>query len=38
MKFGLGQDWKEVSRFEKLDKKDRSIVFYLESKSDFIFF
>ena len=38
MKFGLGHDWKEVKRFKKLDKKDRSIVFYLESKSDFIFF
>jgi len=38
MKFGLGQDWKEVSRFEKLDKKDRSIVFYLENEYDFIFF
>ena len=38
MKFGLGYDWKEVSRFEKLDKKDRSIVFYLEKESDFIFF
>ena len=38
MKFGLGYDWKEVSRFEKLDKKDRSIVFYLENEYDFIFF
>ena len=38
MKFGLGHDWKEVKRFKKLDKKDRSIVFYLESESDFIFF
>jgi len=38
MKFGLGQDWKEVKRFKKLDKKDRSIVFYLEKESDFIFF
>ena len=38
MKFGLGQDWKEVKRFKKLDQKDRSIVFYLEKESDFIFF
>ena len=38
MKFGLGYDWKELNRFEKLDKKDRSIVFYLENESDFIFF
>ena len=38
MKFGLGHDWKEVKRFKKLDKKDRSIVFYLERESDFIFF
>ena len=38
MKFGLGNEWKEVNRFEKLDKKDRSIVFYLENEYDFIFF
>tara|TARA_B100001750_G_scaffold107398_1_gene84877 strand:- start:1945 stop:3099 length:1155 start_codon:yes stop_codon:yes gene_type:complete len=38
MKFGIGNDWKEVKRFKKLDKKDRSIVFYLESEYDFIFF
>jgi len=38
MKFGLGQDWKDVKRFKKLDQKDRSIVFYLEKESDFIFF
>ena len=38
MKFGLGYDWKEVKRFNKLDKIDRSIVFYLENESDFIFF
>ena len=38
MKFGLGYDWKEVERFKKLDQKDRSIVFYLEKESDFIFF
>ena len=38
MKFGLGYDWKEVKRFKKLDQKDRSIVFYLEKDSDFIFF
>jgi len=38
MKFGFGQDWKEVKRFKKLDQKDRSIVFYLEKESDFIFF
>ena len=38
MKFGLGNDWKEVNRFKKLDKKDRSIVFYLENEYDFIFF
>ena len=38
MKFGLGYDWKEVKRFNKLDKRDRSIVFYLENESDFIFF
>jgi YidC/Oxa1 family membrane protein insertase len=38
MKFGIGNDWKEVRRFKKLDKKDRSIVFYLESEYDFIFF
>ena len=37
MKFGLGYDWKEVKRFNKLDKRDRSIVFYLENESDFIF-
>ena len=38
MKFGFGQDWKEVKRFKKLGQKDRSIVFYLEKESDFIFF
>ena len=38
MKFGLGYDWKEVKRFNKLDKRDRSFVFYLENESDFIFF
>ena len=38
MKFGLGYDWKEVKRFKKLDKKDRSIIFYLENECDFIFF
>ena len=38
MKFGLGYDWKELKRFEKLDKKDRSIVFYLENEYYFIFF
>ena len=38
MKFELGYDWKEVKRFNKLDKRDRSIVFYLENESDFIFF
>jgi YidC/Oxa1 family membrane protein insertase len=38
MKFGLGYDWKEVKRFKKLDKKDRSIIFYLENEYDFIFF
>jgi len=38
MKFGLGYDWKELKRFEKLDKKDRSIVFYLENEYSFIYF
>ena len=38
MKFALGYDWKEVKRFNKLDKRDRSIVLYLENESDFIFF
>ena len=38
MKFGLGYDWKEVKRFKKLDKKDRSIIFYLENECDFIVF
>ena len=38
MKFGLGYDWKELKRFQKLDKKDRSIVFYLESEHSFIVF
>ena len=38
MKFGLGYDWKELKRFEKLDKKDRSIVFYLENEYYFIYF
>ena len=38
MKFGLGYDWKEVKRFQKLDKKDRSIVFYLENEQSFIIF
>ena len=38
MKFGLGYDWKEVKRFKKLDKKYRSIIFYLENECDFIFF
>ena len=38
MKFGLGYDWKEVKRFEKLDQKYRSIVFYSENEYDFIFF
>jgi len=38
MKFGLGYDWKELKRFEKLDEKDRSIVFYLENEYYFIYF
>ncbi len=38
MKFGLGYDWKEVKRFEKLDQKYRTIVFYSENEYDFIFF
>ena len=38
MKFGLGYDWKEVKRFKKLDKKDRSIIFYLENEYYFIYF
>ena len=38
MKFGLGYDWNELKRFEKLDKKDRSIVFYLENEYSFIYF
>jgi YidC/Oxa1 family membrane protein insertase len=38
MKFGLGYDWKELKRFQKLDKKDRSIVFYLENEHSFIVF
>ena len=38
MKFGLGYDWKEVKRFEKLDKNDRSVVFYLENEYSFIYF
>ena len=38
MKFGLGYDWKELKRFEKLDKKDRSIVFYSENEYYFIYF
>ena len=38
MKFGFGSDWKEVKRFEKLDQKYRSIVFYSENEYDFIFF
>jgi len=38
MKFGLGYDWKELKRLEKLDKKDRSIVFYLENEYSFIYF
>ena len=38
MKFGLGYDWKEVKRFEKLDQKHRAIVFYSENEYDFIFF
>ena len=38
MKFGFGHDWKEVKRFEKLDQKYRSIVFYSENEYDFIFF
>ena len=38
MKFGFGYDWKEVKRFEKLDQKYRTIVFYSENEYDFIFF
>ena len=38
MTIGLGYDWKEIKRFQKLDEKDRSIVFYLENERDFIFF
>jgi len=37
MKFGLGYDWKELNRFQKLDKKDRSIIFYLENEYYFIY-
>ena len=38
MKFELGYDWQELKRFQKLDKKDRSIVFYLENEDSFIVF
>ena len=38
MKFGLGYDWKEVKRFEKLDQKHRASGFYSENEYDFIFF
>ena len=38
MKFGLGHDWTDLKRFQKLDKKDRSIVFYLENEQSFIVF
>ena len=38
MKIGLGYDWKELKRFKRLDKKDRSIVFYLENEYYFIYF
>ena len=34
MKFGLDslQEWKELRRFQKLDEKNRKIVFYLENE------
>ena len=38
MKFGLGHDWTDLKRFQKLDKEDRSIVFYLENEHYFIVF
>ena len=34
MKFGLDslQEWKELRRFQKLDEKNRKIVFYSENE------
>ena len=31
--FFLGQDWKELRRFESLKNNDRTIVFYAENKA-----
>jgi len=33
LNFGLGKEWKEISRFEKLSLDQRSIVFYAENKA-----
>ena len=33
MKFSWGLDWKELRKFEKLDKKESTIVFYAENKA-----
>jgi YidC/Oxa1 family membrane protein insertase len=33
MKFSWGLDWKELRRFEKLDEKESTIVFYAENKA-----
>ena len=33
MKFGLGEEWKELKKFEKLSIDERSIVFYAENRA-----
>ena len=33
MKFGFGEEWKELKKIEKLTDKERSIVFYAENQA-----
>ena len=33
MKFGFGEEWKELKKIEKLTNKERSIVFYAENQA-----
>ena len=33
MKFGFGEEWKELKKFEKLSDDERSIVFYAENQA-----
>jgi YidC/Oxa1 family membrane protein insertase len=38
MKIGLGYDWDELARFNKLSDSERSIIFYVEDECSLIYF